>query len=87
MARKRLERVQVPDDVRQRFIVNLDRMQELALGPKGLLATMRNGQQLAASLQSLNQQARHQSGQQPGAAGRDGQIGGQHCQREPGRGG
>ena len=56
MARKRLERVQVPDDVRQRFIVNLDRMQELALGPKGLLATMRNGQQLAASLQSLNQQ-------------------------------
>ena len=31
-------------------------MQELALGPKGLLATMRNGQQLAASLQSLNQQ-------------------------------
>ena len=56
MARKRLERVLVPDDVRQRFIVNLDRMQELALGPKGLLATMRNGQQLAASLQSLNQQ-------------------------------
>ncbi|MFR9702692.1 methyl-accepting chemotaxis protein [Aeromonas sanarellii] len=56
MARKRLERVQVPDDVRQRFIVNLDRMQELALGPQGLLATMRHGQQLAASLQSLNQQ-------------------------------
>ncbi|MFM5844886.1 methyl-accepting chemotaxis protein [Aeromonas sanarellii] len=56
MARKRLERVQVPDDVRQRFVVNLDRMQELALGPQGLLATMRHGQQLAASLQSLNQQ-------------------------------
>ena len=56
MARKRLERVLVPDDVRQRFVVNLDRMQELALGPQGLLATMRNGQQLAASLQSLNQQ-------------------------------
>ena len=56
MARKRLERVLVPDDVRQRFVVNLDRMQELALGPQGLLATMRNAQQLAASLQSLNQQ-------------------------------
>ncbi|MCY9835066.1 methyl-accepting chemotaxis protein [Aeromonas media] len=56
MARKRLERVLVPDDVRQRFVVNLDRMQELALGPQGLLATMRNGQQLAASLQTLNQQ-------------------------------
>ena len=56
MARKRLERVLVPDDVRQRFVVNLDRMQELALLPQGLLATMRNGQQLAASLQSLNQQ-------------------------------
>ncbi|MCY9823049.1 methyl-accepting chemotaxis protein [Aeromonas media] len=56
IARKRLERVLVPDDVRQRFVVNLDRMQELALGPQGLLATMRNGQQLAASLQSLNQQ-------------------------------
>ena len=35
MARKRLERVQVPDDVRQRFIVNLDRMQELASARKG----------------------------------------------------
>ena len=56
MARKRLERVLVPDDVRQRFVVNLDRMQELALGPQGLLATMRNAQQLAASLQTLNQQ-------------------------------
>ncbi|MDU1144997.1 methyl-accepting chemotaxis protein [Aeromonas rivipollensis] len=56
MARKRLERVLVPDDVRQRFVVNLDRMQELALGPQGLLATMRHAQQLAASLQSLNQQ-------------------------------
>ncbi len=56
MARKRLERVLVPDDVRQRFVINLDRMQELALGPQGLLATMRHAQQLAASLQSLNQQ-------------------------------
>ncbi|WP_429041546.1 methyl-accepting chemotaxis protein [Aeromonas media] len=56
MARKRLERVLVPDDVRQRFVVNLDRMQELALGPQGLLATMRHAQQLAASLQTLNQQ-------------------------------
>ncbi|MFM5193436.1 methyl-accepting chemotaxis protein [Aeromonas media] len=56
IARKRLERVLVPDDVRQRFVVNLDRMEELALGPQGLLATMRNAQQLAASLQSLNQQ-------------------------------
>ncbi|MGE6293253.1 methyl-accepting chemotaxis protein [Aeromonas media] len=56
MARKRLERVLVPDDVRQRFVVNLDRMQELALAPQGLLATMRNAQQLAASLQTLNQQ-------------------------------
>src|SRR5690606_25246821 len=56
MARKRLERVLVPDDVKQRFVSNLDRMQELALGQQGLLATMRNAQQLAASLQTLNQQ-------------------------------
>ncbi|UNU90257.1 HAMP domain-containing methyl-accepting chemotaxis protein [Aeromonas dhakensis] len=56
MARKRLDRVLVPDDVKQRFVSNLDRMQELALGPQGLLATMRNAQQLAASLQTLNQQ-------------------------------
>lgn len=56
MARKRLDRVLVPDDVKQRFVSNLDRMQELALGQQGLLATMRNAQQLAASLQTLNQQ-------------------------------
>ena len=56
MARKRLDRVLVPDDVKQRFVSNLDRMQELALGPQGLLATMRNAQQLAAALQTLNQQ-------------------------------
>ena len=54
MARKRLERVLVPDDVKQRFVANLDRMQELALGPQGLLATMRHAQQLAASQQELN---------------------------------
>ncbi|MEL3925090.1 methyl-accepting chemotaxis protein [Aeromonas enteropelogenes] len=56
MARKRLERVLVPDDVKQRFVTNLDRMQELALGPQGLLATMRQAQQLELALVSLNQQ-------------------------------
>ncbi|MFM4721355.1 methyl-accepting chemotaxis protein [Aeromonas bivalvium] len=56
MARKRLERVDVPADVKQRFVSNLDRMQELALGKQGLLATMRQGQQLAVSLEQLNQQ-------------------------------
>ncbi|MCS3461309.1 methyl-accepting chemotaxis protein [Aeromonas rivuli] len=56
MARKRLERVDVPADVKQRFVSNLDRMQELALGKQGLLATMRQSQQLASSLNQLNQQ-------------------------------
>ncbi|WP_421175460.1 HAMP domain-containing methyl-accepting chemotaxis protein [Aeromonas enteropelogenes] len=56
MARKRLDRVLVPDDVKQRFVTNLDRMQELALGPQGLLATMRQAQQLELALVSLNQQ-------------------------------
>ncbi|MCS3457351.1 methyl-accepting chemotaxis protein [Aeromonas sp. BIGb0405] len=56
MARKRLERVDVPADVKQRFVSNLDRMQELALGKQGLLATMRQSQQLASSLTQLNQQ-------------------------------
>lgn len=56
MARKRLERVLVPDDVKQRFVTNLERMQELALGPQGLLATMRQAQQLELALVSLNQQ-------------------------------
>lgn len=56
MARKRLERVLVSDDVKQRFVTNLDRMQELALGPQGLLATMRQAQQLELALVSLNQQ-------------------------------
>ncbi|WP_421217464.1 HAMP domain-containing methyl-accepting chemotaxis protein [Aeromonas enteropelogenes] len=56
MARKRLERVLVPDDVKQRFVTNLDRMQELALGPQGLLATMRQAQQRELALVSLNQQ-------------------------------
>ena len=35
MARKRLDRVLVPDDVKQRFVSNLDRMQELALASRG----------------------------------------------------
>ncbi|WP_429196031.1 MCP four helix bundle domain-containing protein, partial [Aeromonas veronii] len=56
MARKRLERVLVPDDVKARFVSNLDRMQELALGAQGLLATMRQAQQLALSLATQNQQ-------------------------------
>ncbi|MGL6265224.1 HAMP domain-containing methyl-accepting chemotaxis protein [Aeromonas jandaei] len=56
MARKRLDRVLVPDDVKARFVANLDRMQELALGPQGLLATMRQAQQLELSLASQNQQ-------------------------------
>uniref|UniRef100_UPI001124D902 hypothetical protein n=1 Tax=Vibrio cholerae TaxID=666 RepID=UPI001124D902 len=44
MARKRLDRVLVPDDVKARYIANLNRLQELALGQNGLLATMRKAQ-------------------------------------------
>ena len=56
MARKRLERVLVPEDVTARFVSNLDRMQRLALGPQGLLATMRQAQQLELSLVNQNRQ-------------------------------
>ena len=43
-----------PDDVKARFVSNLDRMQELALGAQGLLATMRQAQQLELSLATQN---------------------------------
>lgn len=54
MARKRLERVAVADDVKARYLANLGKLEELALGPQGLLASMRNQQQLDASLADLN---------------------------------
>ncbi|EJK2113842.1 methyl-accepting chemotaxis protein [Vibrio navarrensis] len=56
MARKRLERVLVADDVKARYVANLNRLQELALGQQGLLATMRKAQQLENDLVSQNQQ-------------------------------
>ncbi|MBE3654544.1 methyl-accepting chemotaxis protein [Vibrio navarrensis] len=56
MARKRLERVLVADDVKARYVANLNRLQELALGQQGLLATMRRAQQLENDLVSQNQQ-------------------------------
>lgn len=56
MARKRLDRVLVPDDVKARYIANLNRLQELALGQNGLLATMRKAQQLENALLIQNQQ-------------------------------
>ncbi|GHX24627.1 TPA: methyl-accepting chemotaxis protein [Vibrio cholerae] len=56
MARKRLDRVFVPDDVKARYIANLNRLQELALGQNGLLATMRKAQQLENALLIQNQQ-------------------------------
>ncbi|MBE4577279.1 methyl-accepting chemotaxis protein [Vibrio navarrensis] len=56
MARKRLERVLVADDVKARYVANLNRLQELALGQQGLLATMRKVQQLENDLVSQNQQ-------------------------------
>lgn len=56
MARKRLDRVFVPDDVKTRYLANLNRLQELALGQNGLLATMRKAQQLENALLIQNQQ-------------------------------
>ncbi|EJL6393539.1 methyl-accepting chemotaxis protein [Vibrio navarrensis] len=56
MARKRLELVLVADDVKARYVANLNRLQELALGQQGLLATMRKAQQLENDLVSQNQQ-------------------------------
>ncbi|EOV0144537.1 methyl-accepting chemotaxis protein [Vibrio vulnificus] len=56
MARKRLERVLVPEDVKARYVANLNRLQELALGKQGLLETMRRAQQLENDLVIQNQQ-------------------------------
>ncbi|PAR57050.1 methyl-accepting chemotaxis protein [Vibrio metoecus] len=56
MARKRLERILVPEDVKARYVANLNRLQELALGKQGLLATMRKAQQLENALLTQNQQ-------------------------------
>ena len=54
MARKRLERVAVAEDVKARYLANLGKLEELALGPQGLLGSMRNKQQLDTSLGELN---------------------------------
>ncbi|ERM54167.1 chemotaxis protein [Vibrio mimicus CAIM 1883] len=56
IARKRLERVLVAEDVKARYVANLNRLQELALGQKGLLATMRKAQQLENALITQNHQ-------------------------------
>ncbi|HFQ5430102.1 TPA: methyl-accepting chemotaxis protein [Vibrio vulnificus] len=56
MARKRLERVLVSEDVKARYVANLNRLQELALGKQGLLETMRRAQQLENDLVIQNQQ-------------------------------
>ncbi|MEH0370945.1 methyl-accepting chemotaxis protein [Vibrio mimicus] len=56
IARKRLERVLVAEDVKTRYVANLNRLQELALGQKGLLATMRKAQQLENTLIIQNHQ-------------------------------
>ncbi|MGL4251465.1 MAG: methyl-accepting chemotaxis protein [Aeromonas sp.] len=56
MARTRLERLLVSDDVKARFLSNLDRMNELVLGSRGLLTTMRQARQLELSLATQNQQ-------------------------------
>lgn len=56
IARKRLERVLVAEDVKARYVANLNRLQELALGQKGLLATMRKAQQLENTLITQNHQ-------------------------------
>ncbi|ENM5734727.1 methyl-accepting chemotaxis protein [Vibrio mimicus] len=56
IARKRLERVLVEEDVKARYVANLNRLQELALGQKGLLATMRKAQQLENTLIIQNHQ-------------------------------
>ncbi|EMB50454.1 methyl-accepting chemotaxis protein [Vibrio mimicus] len=56
IARKRLERVLVAEDVKARYVANLNRLQELALGQKGLLATMRKAQQLENALIIQNHQ-------------------------------
>ncbi|SIR53979.1 methyl-accepting chemotaxis protein [Aeromonas sp. RU39B] len=54
LARKRLEQVAVPDDVKARYLANLGKMEELALGQSGLLASMRSKQQLDVVLADLN---------------------------------
>ncbi|MDO2949871.1 methyl-accepting chemotaxis protein [Aeromonas simiae] len=56
MARKRLERVAVPDDVKARYLANLGKLEELTLGKSGMLVTMRSQQQLGATLKDLNLQ-------------------------------
>lgn len=56
MARTRLERLLVSDDVKARILSNLDRMNELVLGSRGLLTTMRQARQLELSLATQNQQ-------------------------------
>ena len=56
IARKRLELIQVPEDVKQRISTSIARIEEKALGKTGLVATLRANQQLQRQLTEAGNQ-------------------------------
>lgn len=53
IASKRLELIQVPDDVKDRFKRNLVRIQQLVFGETGFLRVLDRNQQIAEKLQTI----------------------------------
>ncbi|MEZ7863306.1 MAG: methyl-accepting chemotaxis protein [Aeromonadaceae bacterium] len=63
MASKRLEIIVVPDDVKQRFSRNVERLKKLAFGAQGLIQAMQQDQKLTQELLATQEQLQSLSNQ------------------------